>query len=279
MTDYIELKCVVEPLNPGVDILIAELSEVGFDSFVETEIGVLAYIKSEMFAPDQVSALEILNNPSFTVTFSFNEVENQNWNAVWESNYPPVNIDNRCVIKAPFHTQPFDAQYQIEIEPKMSFGTAHHETTASIIRLMLDLDFKGKTVLDMGAGTGILAILASMMGASEIVAIDNDHWAYENHVENNQRNHITNCEVILGDATAIPDRQFDVVLANINRNILLQDMHCYVKAMNPQSLIIFSGFYQGFDLEAITQKAAELGLKFEKNTVLNNWTAAVFRKI
>jgi ribosomal protein L11 methyltransferase len=278
MTDYIELNCVVEPLNPGVDILIAELSEVGFDSFVETEIGVLAYIKSEMFVPDRVSALEVLNNPLFTITFSFNEVENQNWNAVWESNYSPVNIDNRCVIKAPFHTQPFEAQYQIEIEPKMSFGTAHHETTASIIRLMLDLDFKDKTVLDMGAGTGILAILASMMGASEIVAIDNDHWAFENHVENNQRNHIENCEVILGDATSIPSKKFDVVLANINRNILLQDMHYYVDAMKPQSLIIFSGFYQGFDLEAITQKASELGLTFEKNSVLNNWTAAVFSR-
>lgn len=278
MTDYIELNCVVEPINPGVDILIAELSDVGFDSFVETEIGVLAYIKSELFIADQVSALEVLNNPLFTVTFSFNEVENQNWNAVWESNYPHVNIDNQCVIKAPFHTQQFEAPYQIEIEPKMSFGTAHHETTASVIRLMLKLDFKGKTVLDMGSGTGVLAILASMMGASEVVAIDNDHWAFENHIENNQRNHITNCEVILGDATSIPKKHFDIVLANINRNILLNDMHYYVEAMKPESTIVFSGFYQGFDLDAITQKGAELGLKFEQNTVLNNWTAAVFSK-
>jgi ribosomal protein L11 methyltransferase len=278
MTDYIEVKCNVEPIDPGVDILIAELSEIGFDSFVETEIGVLAYIKSELFDANKISALEILINPLFTITFSYNEVENQNWNAVWESNYTPVNIDNRCVIKAPFHTEPFDAQYQIEIEPKMSFGTAHHETTASVIRLMLDVDFTNKTVLDMGSGTGILAILASMMGASEIVAIDNDHWAYENHIENNLRNNIHNCEVVLGDASAIPARKFDIVLANINRNILLNDMHHYTEVMKSGSIIIFSGFYHGYDLEAITQKGIELGLSFEKNIVENNWTAAVFYK-
>lgn len=278
MTDYIELNCVVEPVNPGVDILIAELSEIGFDSFVETEIGVQAYIKSELFDANKVSALDALNSPFFTITFSYNEVENQNWNAVWESNYHPVNIDNRCVIKAPFHTEHFDAPYQIEIEPKMSFGTAHHETTASIIRLMLDFDFKDKTVLDMGSGTGILAILASMMGASGIVAIDNDHWAYENHMENNERNNIHNCEVILGDATSIPDRKFDIILANINRNILLNDMHHYVKVMNDSGLIFFSGFYAGYDLEAITKRADELGLTFVKNSVLNNWTAAIFKK-
>jgi ribosomal protein L11 methyltransferase len=279
MTDYIELICNVEPVDPGVDILIAELSEIGFDSFVETEIGVMAYIKSELFDANKVSALETLNNPLFTITFSYNEVENQNWNAVWESNYTPVNIDNRCVIKAPFHTEPFDAKYQIEIEPKMSFGTAHHETTASVIRLMLDLDFQNKTVLDMGAGTGILAILASMMGASEIVAIDNDHWAYENHLENNQRNNIHNCTVLLGDASAIPNQQFDIVLANINRNILLNDMHHYTHAMKTGSIILFSGFYQGYDLEVITKQANELGLAFIKNIVDNNWTAAIFQKV
>ncbi len=278
MTDYIELNCVVEPVNPGTEILIAELSEIGFDSFVETEIGVQAYIKSELFDADKVSALEVLNSPYFTITFSYNEVENQNWNAVWESNYQPVNIDNRCVIKAPFHTEKFEAQYQIEIEPKMSFGTAHHETTASIIRLMLDFDLKNKTVLDMGAGTGILAILASMMGASEIVAIDNDHWAYENHMENNERNNIHNCEVILGDATAIPNKKFDVVLANINRNILLNDMHHYANVMNSGGLIFFSGFYVGYDLEAITKRTNELGLNFVKNSELNKWTAAIFIK-
>jgi len=276
MTDYIEVICSVEPINPGVDILIAELSEIGYDSFVETEIGVMAYIKSELFDANKVSALDTLNNPLFTITFSYHEVENQNWNEVWESNYTPVIIDEKCVIKAPFHTQHFDAKYQIEIEPKMSFGTAHHETTASIIRLMLEMDFLNKSVLDMGSGTGVLAILASMMGASDITAIDNDHWAYENHIENNERNHILNCKVILGDANDIPAKRYDVILANINRNILLRDMEYYVKKLNDQSYIIFSGFYQGFDLEAITEKANTLGLKFEKNSVLNNWTAAVF---
>ncbi len=278
MTDYIELNCVVEPVNPGADVLIAALSEIGFDSFVETEIGVQAYIKSELFDADKVSALDVLNSPFFTITFSYNEVENQNWNAVWESNYQPVNIDDRCVIKAPFHTESFNAPFQIEIEPKMSFGTAHHETTASIIRLMLDCDFKGKTVLDMGAGTGVLAILASLMGASEIVAIDNDHWAFENHMENNERNNIHNCQVILGDASAIPNRTFDVILANINRNILLNDMHHYTNALNDGGIIFFSGFYVGYDLEAITNRANELGLSFVKNSELNKWTAAIFVK-
>ena len=278
MTDYIEVNCVVDPVSPGADVLIAELAEIGFESFVETEIGVQAYIKSELFDANKISALDALNNPFFTITFSHSEVEDHNWNEVWESNFPPVIIDNRCVIKAPFHTDVFDAKYQIVIEPKMSFGTAHHETTASIIRLMLDFDFVGKSVLDMGSGTGVLAILASMMGATKLYAIDNDHWAYENNVENNERNHITNCHVILGDASAIPNETFDVILANINRNILLNDMHHYVKAMKENSVIFFSGFYDGYDLEAIKTKAAELGLQFDKKMVANNWTAAIFVK-
>lgn len=278
MTDYIEVNCVVDPIFPGVDILIAELSEIGFESFVESEIGVQAYIKSELFDADKISALDVLNNPLFTITFSYQEVEDQNWNALWESNFSPVVIDDKCVIKAPFHTEQFNAPYQIIIEPKMSFGTAHHETTASVIKLMLDIDFMGKMVLDMGSGTGVLAILASMKGASKVYAIDNDHWAYENNIENNERNHISNCTVILGDASHIPNENFDIVLANINRNILLNDMQHYVQVMKSNSLILFSGFYDGYDLEAIKQKASELGLAFEKNIVSNKWTAAIFVK-
>jgi len=273
---YIEVNCSIQPVNPGTDILIAELAEIGFESFVETEIGVLAYIQEEIFDVNRVSSLEVFINPNFTITFSYSKVEDQNWNSVWESNYPPVNIDNRCVIKAPFHSETFNAEYQIVIEPKMSFGTAHHETTASVIRLMLDTDFNNKTVLDMGSGTGVLAILASMMGAKSVLAIDNDEWAFENHNENNQRNNINNVEVILGDAQNIPKTLFDIVLANINRNILLNDMHHYNNVMDKNSLIIFSGFYQGHDLELITAKAYELGLSFVKNLVNNNWTAALF---
>jgi len=275
---YIEVNCSIQPVNPGTDILIAELAEIGFESFVETEIGVLAYIQEEIFDVNRVSALEVFINPNFTITFSYSKVEDQNWNSVWESNYPPVNIDNCCVIKAPFHNETFNAEYQIVIEPKMSFGTAHHETTASVIRLMLDTDFKNKTVLDMGSGTGVLAILATMMGAKSVVAIDNDEWAFENHNENNQRNNINNVEVLLGDAQNIPNTLFDIVLANINRNILLNDMHHYTKVMAKNGIIIFSGFYQGHDLELITAKANELGLSFVKNLILNNWTAAVFVK-
>ncbi len=277
--DYIELNCKVTPVSEGNDIFIAWLSEFGFESFVENETGFLAYISSDLYSTEMLT--DILNHPfeNFTFYCEENFVQNRNWNAEWEKNYPYVNIDNRCVVRAPFHQPIPNVEFDLIIEPKMSFGTAHHETTSSIIRLMLSMNFVGKKVLDMGAGTGVLAILALKMGASECFAIDNDEWAFHNNIENIERNHVENCKVILGDANLIPNEDFDIILANINRNILLQDMENYVKRLKKNGLILFSGFYEGDDFKMITQKANALNLKLSRSEVCNKWTAAEFIKM
>ncbi len=275
---YIEVDFAVQPLEIGSDILIAQLAEIGFESFVETEIGAKAYIQEQFFEINNISKLEILLNKNFTITYKISNIEDQNWNQLWESNYEPVNIDDKCIIKAPFHKQKFDAKYQIIIEPKMSFGTAHHETTASVIRLMFEIEFNNKVVLDMGSGTGVLAILSSMLGAKKVVSIDNDSWAFENHLENNLANNISNVDVILGDANNIPNIEFDIIVANINRNILLNDIRSYSKVLKNNGIIVFSGFYQGHDLEMIVAESKKYDLTLITNIVENNWTAAKFKK-
>lgn len=276
--DYIEVNCTVIPPVEGNDIFMAWFSEFGFESFVEGETGFLAYIPCNLYSDDLL--VEIMNHPfnNFKISCETKFIESINWNAEWEKSYPLVNIDNRCVVRAPFHQINSNVEFDIIIEPKMSFGTAHHETTSSIIHLMLSKDFTGKKVLDMGAGTGVLAILALKMGASVCFAIDNDEWAYENNIENAERNKVKNCNVILGDANSIPDMEFDVILANINRNILLRDMMFYVNHLAKNGIILFSGFYQGEDFEMITQKANSLGLNFIRYKENNKWMAAEFIK-
>lgn len=277
--DYIELKCKVSPVSDGNDIFIAWLSEFGFESFVENEDGFLAYISSDLYSSEMLA--NILNHPFTNFSFHCEEnfIQSKNWNAEWEENYPFVNIDNRCVVRAPFHQPIPNVEYDIIIEPKMSFGTAHHETTSSIIRLMLSMNFKSKKVLDMGSGTGVLAILALKMGANECFAIDNDEWAYYNNIENAERNNSKNCKVILGDAYSIPEEEFDIILANINRNILLNDMEKYVNRLKLNGYILFSGFYEGVDFEMINQKAVSLNLKLSRFEVSNKWMAAEFVKM
>ncbi len=277
--DYIELNCKVSPISEGNDIFIAWISEFGFESFVENETGFLAYIPSNLYSDELL--LNILNHPfsNFTLKCEAKSIESINWNAEWEKNYPFVNIDNLCVVRAPFHEAIPDVKFDLIIEPKMSFGTAHHETTSSIIRLMLTMDFNGKKVLDMGSGTGVLAILSLKMGADECIAIDNDEWAYSNNIENAERNNTPNCKVVLGDANNIPDINFDVILANINRNILLRDMELYVNKLKPKGLILFSGFYAGEDFEMIIKKANLLGLNLNRFEESNKWTAAEFGKV
>ena len=245
----------------------------------ESENILLAYIKEELYDAETIK--QLLQNHGFDtdIAFTVSRIEEQDWNAVWEASYEPVTIAGRCHIRAPFHEPCPDAEYEIIIEPKMSFGTAHHETTSLMIEYILEEEFTGKSVLDMGSGTGVLAILARKRGATPVIAIDNDPWAYENNIENNARNRINDITVKLGDASAIGEQVFDVIIANINRNILLNDMHLYAKSMHPGSIIFFSGFYQGHDLDTIKAKAATLGLEFVSNKVRNEWTAAKFVKV
>jgi ribosomal protein L11 methyltransferase len=275
---FIELKCVVNPVESGNEILIAFLVELGYESFLETENGLSAYIPKSLFDRQKLELLmQDSSDLEFTFSYSFENMEDKNWNAVWESNYEPVLIDNTCSIRAPFHPKK-DVDKEIILEPKMSFGTAHDPTTSQMISYLLEEDCAEKNVLDMGAGTGILAILAAMRGAKNVLAIDNDEWAYNNCCENVEKNQINVVKTVLGDANSIENEQYDIILANINRNILLQDMHLYAKALNKNGILLLSGFYLHPDLPVIEEVAKKYNLVMDSYREQENWTAARFRK-
>lgn len=272
---YLEYNFTVNPLQPASDVLIAELGEVGFESFVETETGILAYIQKEAWSATILEEVTILSNPNFKISFTATEIEQQNWNATWEQNFHPIKVGQECMVRAPFHEKE-KVQFDIVIEPKMSFGTGHHETTHMMLQHILEHDFNGKSVLDMGSGTGVLAILAAMKGASAVDAIDIDNWCYLNAIENVERN---GCErlitVLEGNASLLGNKKYDIILANINRNILLEDIPTYVKCLNNDGILFLSGFYKE-DILIISKKCAEMALKFEKNLEKNNWVAVKY---
>ena len=265
---------------PGSDIqhdmLVTMLAENGFDSFMDDEQGLKAYCSTE--CRDDSAVESILSDPAFfgIHLLKVEEMPDKDWNELWEASYQPVVVNERCRVRAPFHEPDPSFEFDLVIEPKMSFGTANHETTAQIIQLMLETDFRGKTVLDMGSGTAVLAILAKKLGAARTVAIDNDEWAYRNAFTNCELNGVNDIAIVLGDALSI-EGQYDVVLANINRNILLRDMHYYVDAMKPEAHIFFSGFYTE-DLPSIQTEAERLGLRYRRHLSRNNWEAAEFVK-
>ena len=275
--EYIELNCKVAPKEVANEILMAELAELGFESFQETEQGIKAFIQKPDFNKEAIDKLYVMDMEAFEITYEINEIEDKNWNATWEENYPPVVIEGKVAIRAPFH-EPFDVDYDIEIEPKMSFGTAHHATTAQMIKLILTNEVKGLNILDMGSGTAVLAILASMRGAKHIDAIDNDQWAYNNAVENVSRNGIANITVELGDAALLKDRKYDLVIANINRNILLNDIQHYAKCMSKGNLLFLSGFYES-DIEKLSQEAIKYGLEYQHHGVDRTWVAGVWKMV
>lgn len=273
-TIYIEYRFTVVPPEPASDILIAQLGEVGFESFVEEEEAVLAYIQKEDWSSDILNGLSILENDRFEIDYDYKEIEQENWNATWEQNFQPIVVDDICMIRAPFH-ESVDVQFDIVIEPKMSFGTGHHETTHMMLQHILQLDIKGKSILDMGSGTGVLAILAAMRGATNIDAIDIDNWCYVNAMENVARNNVDFVNVYEGDVNLLEGKQYDIIIANINRNILLADIPAYARSLNKNGILLVSGFYSE-DLEMITIKCGEVQLKFEKNRERNNWVAAKY---
>ena len=278
--DYLELNCIMYPFNKwAADIFSSMLAEAGYESFVDTETGVLAYIPMVYFNDEilkDIANKEIFNGIS--IQYKKKTIKQQNWNAVWESNFQPVVVMDKCIIKAPFHDVEKTYPYEIIIEPKMSFGTGHHETTSLIIENMLELDFSGKTVLDMGCGTAVLAILASMKKAKHITAIDNDIWAYNNSRENIKKNNISNIEVLHGDASLIKGNNYDIILANINRNILLEDIKKYALCMHKGSVLILSGIYIT-DMDVIKSECKKNSLKFDSLREKNKWAAASFIKI
>ena len=277
--DYIELTCVIsaENSNEATEILIAELNEIGFESFSETNEELKAYIQSNLFEIDRIKNLQINSTLNCTIEYSWQVIKSQNWNAIWESNFEPISIENECFVRAPFHKKHNQYKYDIIIEPKMSFGTGHHETTSLMLKAMLSMDFKDKSVLDMGCGTGVLAILASFRNAKKVVAIDIDEWAFENTIENIARNDRKNIEVIKGDAHLLKNKKFDIILANINRNILLRDIAIYAKSLDKNGILLLSGIYES-DLDVIKKETETCNLKFEKYESKNNWVTAKFTK-
>ncbi len=281
--DYIEVYIRVKPVDPWSDILIAGLAEIGFESFSEEAYGLRAYIPEPAF--NEASVRSFFEDYTVggretspeSLSFQVSRMGGKNWNAVWESNFSPVEIAGRCLVRAPFHEKPADIDYDIVIEPKMSFGTGHHETTVLVAEWLMDTDVKEKKVLDMGCGTGVLAILAAKMGASSVTAVDNYLYAWENTVENAERNGIKNIQALHGDATLLGDEQFDMILANITRNVLLEDMGTYCSVLSEGGSIFLSGFLLS-DKEIIQGEAAKQGLRMAGSRQKGDWLSLKFIK-
>jgi ribosomal protein L11 methyltransferase len=271
---YIQIDFSIEPFEDYIpDLLAAELGEIGFESFVTTEWGLEAYINSDLFTESKL--IDLLSDfvIDASIEYKITKIESQNWNEEWEKHYfQPIVIGEDCVIHSSFHKDIPKAKYDIVIDPKMSFGTGHHETTSLMIAELLKMELKDKSVLDMGCGTSVLAILAAMRGASPLLAVDIDEWCTENSLENIELNHISGIEVKQGGAEVLEDLHFDIILANINRNILLADMEKYANCLDSGGELYMSGFYKQ-DIPLIEAEANRNGLVLKNFAEKNNWVA------
>jgi len=256
------------------EILVADLAEIGYESFDEVDEGLLAYILEKDFDINKVAEVDSVKSlfPN-NIEYTYQLIEEQNWNQVWESNFPAIEVDGKVYVRAPFHPEKEGFEYEILIDPKMAFGTGHHSTTFLMIKQILNNEFAGKTVLDMGCGTGILAIMAKMRGATDVTAIDIDEWSYNNTIENVKINNAEPIHTILGDSSVIPDVKFDTIIANINRNILIMDMGVYANHLKTGGELYLSGFYTE-DVKKITDEAAKHNLKFIDFMEDKNWVSA-----
>lgn len=276
---YLEFIFHTNPCSETVnDVLAAVLGEVGFESFVEHEDGIAAYIQKDLYDETIVkTTIQEFPLPDTHIEYTFTEAEDKDWNEEWEKNFfRPIIIGDRCVIHSTFHQDVPQAEYDIIINPQMAFGTGHHETTSLIIGELLDSHLQGKSLLDMGCGTSILAILACMRGATPCTAIDIDEWCVRNSLENMELNHVDNITVSQGDASSLKDKgPFDIIIANINRNILLNDMKHYVRCMRKGSILLMSGFYVD-DIPVIRTEAEHNGLHFVHHQEKNRWAAVKF---
>ncbi|HPX33621.1 MAG TPA: 50S ribosomal protein L11 methyltransferase [Bacteroidales bacterium] len=256
------------------EIVPAWLAEAGFDSFTEEGKSIKAYVSEDLHKPKEIEKLLVWVNKRIPIVWRSELIKDRNWNREWENNFQPVMIDDRCFVRAPFHTVDTSAEFDIVIMPKMSFGTAHHETTQMMLEFILEEDWRQKEILDMGCGTGVLAILAVKMGAKSGLAIDNDIWAFENAQENIARNKVPEITCKHGNKTLIEDKKFDSIFANINRNILLQHIPFYAKALKKGGKLFLSGFLEE-DINTLLNKSEEHNLHFLKKKTLNNWAAIV----
>jgi len=272
---YIEIDCKVTPVEPWADLLIAALGAIGYESFENTDSGFLAYVALADYDAQTTAEVFDTYQEHCAVNFSTKEIAATNWNADWEKNFSPITVGDRIHVRAPFHAAT-DTEYDIVIEPKMSFGTGHHQTTYLMLEHLLELEINDQDVLDMGSGTAVLAIMACKRGARNATAIDIDAWCGENGLENAQRNGIDNIQVLVGTAEQLPKTpEFDLIIANINRNVLLGDMPAYVACLRPNGVVLLSGFYES-DLEIISEKCKECGLVYQGHKTRDNWVAAKF---
>ncbi|MVM39792.1 50S ribosomal protein L11 methyltransferase [Spirosoma sp. HMF3257] len=274
--NYTELQLRLSP--DYTDILTAELAELGFESFVETDEGLSAYIIESDFDEKAVQELITKYEGQTAIAYEVSSLEKRNWNAEWERDYEPIEVADQVRVRASFHESDARFRYDIVINPKMSFGTGHHETTAMMLEQQLGLDFVGKSVLDVGSGTGILAILAEKMGAQTILAFDIEEWAVENARENAELNDCPKTTVFQGTIADVdPTTQYNIVLANINRNILLAEIPFYTNLLTKNGYLVVSGFYEN-DAPDIEQKALEVGLSLANRATTNQWTSLSFYK-
>ena len=283
---YIELVIEVTPFNETVtDVLSFHLGGIGYDSFVVTENVLKAYVPEKDFSEevlkDTLHQLSIDLADLFKdidLNYTFKLIEDKNWNKEWEKNYfEPLVLSEKCVVRSSFHKIDKQYDYEITIDPKMAFGTGHHQTTYLMLQEILELDLKDKSILDIGCGTAVLAILASKMGAKHITAIDFDEWAYENAKENVLLNDISNVEVKLGEVDLVANEAFDFIFANINRNVLLQDIKHYAKSLSNGGVLIMSGFYLS-DVPAIKEECEKHGLTYKKTEEKDKWCAVLCAK-
>lgn len=276
--EYTKINCFLSPDGElARELLIAELGNAGFESFVETDEAVEAFIPTKSFSGEILEEDRFQKSDFFKFHYTREEIADQNWNEVWEQNYfEPLLIEEQCLVRAPFHQNYPAALFEIIINPRMAFGTGNHETTHLMIKTMLEMDISGKNVLDMGCGSGILSVFASFKGAKKVTAIDIDEWSYSNTIENASINNVKNIMVRLGDAALLEDETFDLILANIQRNILIGDMPAYRKVLRPGGELIMSGFYTA-DLDAINEKAVSLGLQLVKSYERSSWSAVWYR--
>lgn len=275
MQNYLEFNFKISPLQPWNEILMAELLEVGFDSFTEEYDGILAYIPEEIFDEGELKNVGLLNHDEVKISYTYEKMPNINWNEEWEKNFNPINVENKVLIRAEFHPSNTDL-HEIIIQPKMSFGTGHHPTTHLMIQQMLNINFEGKTVLDMGCGTSVLAIFAKQKGAKKVVAIDIDEWSVENSEENAQRNDVE-INISQGTAENLGSEMFDIILANINRNILISDIPKYVSVLNGGGELLLSGLCF-FDVDDILEVCSEENLILKNKQQREEWVSLLLEK-
>ncbi len=270
--DYLELKVSLEPVEPWGEILVAQLAEAGFESFMDFEEGILAYGRVDEVSLDKAVAESFLSEQpeGVAIKVEFKVIEHQNWNAVWESDFEPVYVEEYLSILAPFHTRDNAPGMVVEIQPKMSFGTGHHQTTWMMSKALFELGKIPESVLDMGTGTGVLAIVAEKLGAQHILAIDIEDWSVENTLENAERNDCSRIEALCGDVDLIQGRTFGLIVANINKNVLKAHMGHYAEALEQGGILLLSGFFDS-DVEELVTYANQFGLTETGSYRKDNW--------